>query len=225
LVDRGLDPKRIVTITDYGQELEALSQAHILIVSIDDPQACYEVNQVAVKRNIPAVYGGVYPRGTGGQVVVVSTPKDFCYLCSENMMGVFDYKGKDPRGDYGVDPMALKNTAGKLTAVPSLKYSIAAVASDMALAVMDIVSGTAEPEILISSQTWEPVINLRTRESVQGVSGFVTVMPELGVIPNMKLTQANGKYQLSMRKSKISLKAKRWGTCPAHGSDSSADDI
>lgn len=225
LIDRGLDAKRIETVTDMSLELEALSHADILIVSIDDPKSCYEVNQVALNSNIPAIYGGIYPMGTGGQTVVIPTPGDFCYLCTEKMLGVFDYKGKDPNGDYGVDPMALVNSVGKLTAVPSLKYSIAAVASDMASSVMDILQGVAEPEILISAQTWEPIVNLRSSKDIASVTGLIMAMPELGLIPNMKLMQNDKKYQLGIKKSKMSLKIKRWDACPAHGSNISADEI
>lgn len=225
LVDRGVDPGRIETVTDMSLELEALKDAGILVVSIDDPESCYKINQFAVNRNIPAIYGGVYPNGTGGQVVIVSKPKDACYLCAEKMTGVLDYKGKSPDGDYGVDPMTLVNSAGKLQAVPALKYSIAAIASDMAFAVMDILNGVAEPQILIHAQTWEGILNVRSGQGLNALSGMISAMPGLGLVQNMKLSAQPGGYMFSVQQGMIGQILKRWNVCPAHSSVVSPEDI
>src|SRR3989339_606173 len=167
LIDRGVEAKRVLAIaSDASKETDALAQASILVVSIDDPESCYKINQLSVNQGIPAVYGGIYPMGTGGQTVILPRPEEECYLCSEKKMGALDYKGKLPTASYGVDPTTLVNSAGKVTAVPALKYSIGAVASDMAAAVMAILSGTAEPEILIHAQTWEGIINVRQGENL-----------------------------------------------------------
>lgn len=225
LIDRGVDPRRIVAITDMRQEMEALKSANIIVVSIDNPAACYEINQLAVNLNIPAVYGGVYPMGTGGQTVVVPTPKEMCYFCAEKQTGVLEYKGKKADGDYGVDPMKLVGDAGTLTAVPALKYAISAIASDMAAAVMDILSGVAEPEILIHAQSWEGILNLRSGKELNALSSFVTALSGLGVVSNMKLEAQSGGYVFSMKQGKMALKLKRWQVCPAHSCNTSAEDI
>lgn len=224
LVDRNVDPGRVVTITDMAKELGALVGVDILVVSIDDPDARYPINQFAVNNNIPAVYGGVYPMGTGGQTVIVPTPREICFYCAEKMLGVLDYQGKAPGGDYGVDPMAL-GKRNKLTAVPALKYSIAAVASDMALAVMDIFNKVAEPQILIHAQVWEDVLNVRPGKNLSQIAGYITSIPEMGLVSSMKLVPNDTGCVLWMKQGKLGIKLKRWNACTAHGSSFTPDQI
>jgi molybdopterin/thiamine biosynthesis adenylyltransferase len=224
LVDRGIDPDTIETLTDMDKEMEVLSQATIIVVSIDVQKPCYMINQLCVNLDIPAIYGGVYPGGNAGQTVIVPHPKEQCYHCSQKMMGALDYKGHSPDGDYGIDPMSVQDD-GVVTAVPALKYSISAVASDMAAGLLDILSGVAVPEVLVQTQSWEDILNIPAGENLKAVAGMVAALPNLGLVSSMKITPNKGSYVLSVKQGKVGQKLRRWNSCPVHGSSNSLSDI
>lgn len=224
-LDRRLVPSQnIIALHDISRTFEVLAEADILVVSIDDPQACYGINQFAVTHNIPAVYGGVYPMGSAGQTAVIPNPIHTCYLCAEKKMGALEYKGKPADMDYGVDPMSLISSSGKISAVPSLKHSISTIAGDMTYATLQILKGMANTEIVVYAQEWENVVyipnNLRNN-----VSGFVSAMAGLGLNQNFAIGLEEGQYVLKLRQGKVSLSLSKWENCPAHSKSNSADDI
>ena len=224
-LDRKLVPSQnIITLHDVTKTFDLLREADIIVVSIDDPAPCYEINQFAVSNNIPAVYGGVYPMGSGGQTAVIPNPASTCYLCAEKKMGALEYKGKPQGSGYGVDPMSLVSSSGKISAVPSLKHSITAIAADMAYATLQILKGSAITEIVIYAQEWEDLIII-PKKLVSTVSSFVSSMTNLGLNQNFSMGQSEGQYTLKMRQGKVSLSLSKWENCPAHSKSNSADDI
>lgn len=80
-----------VKITGYTQSVdeftpEQLAQlvdsADILIAATDDPDAQYRLNRVAFQAGVPAVFAGVYERGTAGEVIFTVPGLTACFRCA-----------------------------------------------------------------------------------------------------------------------------------------------
>ncbi|NOG52659.1 MAG: ThiF family adenylyltransferase [Chloroflexi bacterium] len=71
---------RVITgnITDHP---DALNGADLMIVGVDGEGMKYHLNEMALARNLPAVYAGVYARGEGGDVCVIRPYDGPCYAC------------------------------------------------------------------------------------------------------------------------------------------------
>lgn len=68
----------------YGkieENLDALDKLDILVSGVDGEGPKYVLNQECLKRNLTAVYAGVYERGEGGDVVVIRPYNGPCYAC------------------------------------------------------------------------------------------------------------------------------------------------
>ncbi len=69
---------RVGRIEDH---LDILDGLDILVSGVDGEGPKYILNQECLKRNLPAVYAGVYERGEGGDVVVIRPYQGPCYAC------------------------------------------------------------------------------------------------------------------------------------------------
>jgi len=61
--------------------IDALDDLDIVVVAVDVEQVKYIINEACLKRQLPAVYAGVYERGEGGDVVVIYPTAGPCYAC------------------------------------------------------------------------------------------------------------------------------------------------
>jgi molybdopterin/thiamine biosynthesis adenylyltransferase len=128
------------------QHMDALDSVDLLVVAVDGENAKYVLNQVALERNLTAVYAGVYERGEGGDVVVIYPYDGPCYACwAEELrdeMAVTANPGEEL--DYG-----MIGPAGTLEAEPGLWLHVTRVASVQAHLVLN--------ELLKGTDVYEPM--------------------------------------------------------------------
>jgi molybdopterin/thiamine biosynthesis adenylyltransferase len=61
--------------------LDTLDGLDLLVVGVDGEGPKYTLNEACLKRNLTAIYAGVYERGEGGDVVVIRPYDGPCYAC------------------------------------------------------------------------------------------------------------------------------------------------
>lgn len=227
LIDKGVDPKSIRTYEKKVEDVfDHIGDTNLLIVSIDVPTARMAVNDWAVKHNIPAIYGGFYPNGTGGDVIVVPNPKNECLRCADHHQGLDTYKGA-PASYH--DSSNLNLIMG-LKAVPALRAPISAIASDMAQIALSMINekGGEKPHILIHAMnSWETVFSLRDSPLMSALALYISKQSLLGLLPTMRLIPAKtkGMWDLQIKREMKSCAFKRWDKCPNHSAGFSADEI
>lgn len=115
------------------QKMDLLDNLDILVVGVDGEQSKYIINEVCLKKNLTAVYAGVYERGEGGDVVVIHPFDGPCYACwaSELREGLVITQKANQELDYG-----MIGEGGTLEAEPGLwlhVVKVAAIQSDLVL--------------------------------------------------------------------------------------------
>lgn len=78
---RNPDAKVRVIQGDVTEHVEALDGANLMIVGVDGEGTKYKLNELALARNLPTIYAGVYARGEGGDVCVIRPYDGPCYAC------------------------------------------------------------------------------------------------------------------------------------------------
>jgi molybdopterin/thiamine biosynthesis adenylyltransferase len=225
LVDRGINRDQIEAHTAYAEKvLPDHTDADLVVVNVDVRQVSDNINAWCHEHDIPALYGGIYPLGTGGEVIVIREPHDICYLCAAHFMGR-GYEGH-LNFNYGLDPLEQEAEQGNLKAVPALRWAISSVASDMADLALEILNGgTPQPQVLVHAHAWEPILTVGSGPELNALTGYILNQRDLGLIPNMKLTKNDRRYQVETTRSVLSLHLKRWEDCPLHTASVSANEI
>jgi molybdopterin/thiamine biosynthesis adenylyltransferase len=225
LVDKGVDPGAITVHAIPAQNvLDQHIDADLAIVSIDERGALYDINTWCVENNIPAVYGGIYPGGTGGEVIVIASPGDVCYHCAVHKMGRDIYKGLVI--NYGLGEAT---EASSTQGLAVLHWAINSTAADMADFALEILSGgNPQHQVVVRAHnTWESILNLGSGSQLNALSAYIVSQTEMGLVPNMKLAKAERRYTLKANRSIFSLALDRWEECPIHktGQTYSYDDL
>ncbi len=119
--------------------LDALTGVSLIVVGVDGEQVKYLINRLCLAQGLTAVYGGVYERGEGGDVVVInpSDPASPCYACWADDLrdGIQDPGANDL--DYG-----MIGPDGTLEAEPGLWLHVVRVAAAQAdLALNELLRG------------------------------------------------------------------------------------
>lgn len=148
-------------IEDYP---EALLGLDIVVVGVDGEQTKYLLNEFCLGQHLTAIYAGVYERGEGGDVVVITPYEGPCYACwAANLREGFT--PPDPNVpvqnlDYGqVGP------DGTLKAEPALWLDVVRVANTQAsIALNVLLAGTsAERQLpantVILANQWLEIID------------------------------------------------------------------
>ncbi len=217
LVDKDVNPDSIVAHQATAEEvLDEHTDADLLISAIDVPASRLFVNAWCKRHNIPALYGGVYPKGVGGQVFVIPNADQVCCQCADLMMGT-ELRQERRQTDYGLGIEQFFDGAPK--AVPALHSAVGAIATQMALLAMDLLVGeeTVPPQVLIQTLTWEPVLILQPGETAGVVADFVLAQPDLNLLPSIRLRKSDETgMQLQMKRGIVSLVLKRHENCPNH---------
>jgi molybdopterin/thiamine biosynthesis adenylyltransferase len=223
LIDKGINPETITTHVKRAQSvLDEHKDDDLAIVNIDERGGSYDVNTWCFENNIPALYGGVYPRGTGGEVIVIINPHDACYYCAAHKMERDTYQGVNVNYGLGeiTDPEA---------GLPALHWAISSTAADMADFALEILSGgNPQQQVFVRAHnTWEPIFHLGRGQDLNVLSAYIVNQSALGLIPNMKLIKTKERYTLKANRSIFSLVLSRWEECPIHRTPQfySADDI
>jgi len=109
------------------EHMDALDGLDIVVVAVDGEQVKYIINEALLKRNINAIYAGVYERGEGGDVVLIRPYDGPCYACwSQELRAGFQQPvpGENGALDYG-----MIGEEGTLEAEPGLWVHVTKVAS------------------------------------------------------------------------------------------------
>ncbi len=108
------------------QHMEALDDADLLVVGVDNENVKYILNAACLERNLTAVYAGVYERGEGGDVVTIRPGDGPCYACwaAEIREGMLQADAVSQDLDYG-----MIGPQGTLEAEPALWAHVVKIAS------------------------------------------------------------------------------------------------
>jgi molybdopterin/thiamine biosynthesis adenylyltransferase len=124
------------------EHLDALDNLDILVSGVDGEGPKYTLNEACLKRNLTAVYAGVFERGEGGDVVVIRPYNGPCYACwaaeLREGLAVSD-KDSNQELDYG-----MIGPEGTLEAEPGLWLHVTRIASAQADQVLnELLAGTS----------------------------------------------------------------------------------
>ncbi|MCQ3931837.1 MAG: hypothetical protein DPW16_15400 [Chloroflexi bacterium] len=128
----------VFTLQDrIESHLHLLDQMDILVVGVDGEGAKFSLNESCLKRQLVAVYAGVYERGEGGDVVAIYPGDGPCYACwaAELREGYVTPApdGSDADLDYGQ-----RRPDGAIDAEPGLWLDVVRVANTQANIVLNI---------------------------------------------------------------------------------------
>ncbi len=130
-----------VRVGRIEQNMDVLDHLDLLVSGVDGEGPKYVINQACLKRNLPAVYAGVYERGEGGDVVVIHPYNGPCYACwaAELREGLaVSNLAPGEELDYG-----MIGKDGTLEAEPGLWLHVVRVAATQAdLALNELLAGT-----------------------------------------------------------------------------------
>jgi molybdopterin/thiamine biosynthesis adenylyltransferase len=114
-----------------------LDDVDLVISAVDGEGTKYAINELCLAKGKTAVYGGVYERGEGGDVVIIQPHLGPCYACwAQNLRE--GHITPSPDGSSELD-YGLLNERGTLDAEPALWLHVVRIAStqaDMALNVL-----------------------------------------------------------------------------------------
>lgn len=138
--DRGLDGDRIVAHrTTAEQVLERYGDADLVIETTGNLPLRSLINDWCYENNVPVIFAGVYPKGTGGEIVVLGDPTYSCWDCYDYDTGGFDEE--DDTLNYGVGPVLPNPDTGEPEAVPYLIGPVNSIAADVQDYALDILTG------------------------------------------------------------------------------------
>jgi len=215
LVDRDIPADSIITVIGGAQEvLDRFSDVDLAIVGVDNRKTKNDINAWCMANNIPAIYGGIFPRGTGGEVAVIPKPSEVCFSCSQEIIGANQYQGHSG-DDYGLSSEELLSQNKEPKAVPALRYTVAAVAYDIAsFAIQLLTKGGVKPQIVIKSFAGEDI--LLFPKVPEYLIQFVLNQQNLGLEPRFRIATKKTSFALHLECGEVSLSVPRWDNCPFH---------
>jgi molybdopterin/thiamine biosynthesis adenylyltransferase len=127
-------------------QLSALDDIDLLVVAVDNENSKFLLNEIALQRNLTAVYAGVYERGEGGDVAVIHPYDGPCYACWAGALRAENAVAANPDQtlDYG-----MIGPEGTLESEPGLWLHVVRVASVQAHMVLnELLKGTEVYELM-----------------------------------------------------------------------------
>lgn len=240
--ERGIPAKNITAFAKTFEEVkdQLPTEKVVVFVCVDDPITKRNLNAWCVRYNIPAIYGGIAARGTGGTTITIPTPQEVCYMCSEHARNRLIVPAELAH-DYGVNPATVRVVEGVPTALPALKKAVVAISSDMIYAGWPLLFPGGEalkPTILSHALDGWMDIGVQFK----GVGGDVNALMRwvasnemlshsssgLSVTyPMIRLTPPDreGWQSVEVFKSPWPRKLFRWDRCDQHGGSFSASDL
>lgn len=133
IAQRNPEARLEVRIGRFEDHLDALNGIDLLVCAVDGELSKYKINEVALQRNLPVIYAGVYERGEGGDVCMIEPYDGPCYACWAGALreDIAVRRDSGEALDYG-----MIGEDGTLEAEPGLWIHVTRVASvqaDMAL--------------------------------------------------------------------------------------------
>jgi molybdopterin/thiamine biosynthesis adenylyltransferase len=116
------------------QHQDAIDGVDLVVCAVDGEGAKFLINDLCLKKNLKAIYAGVYEHGEGGDVTVIKPYNGPCYACWASTLRE-GYIHPSPDGSNELD-YGLINDQGTLDAEPGLwlhVVRVAATQADMAL--------------------------------------------------------------------------------------------
>jgi molybdopterin/thiamine biosynthesis adenylyltransferase len=212
--NRGLEASRIVVHrVTMDRVIDKYRHANLVIEATGIPSVRSLLNAWCVQNNIPAIYGGIYIRGAGGDSISIAQPQHSCLECYDTAQSNDDLP---PLDNYGLPQTSLNQETGELNEVPYLSGPVAAIAADIQDMALDILTGIHTPnQCLIHVHRWEPLLTLPEKWA-NGAKAWIEQQSEMGVIPNLRLVKENDRFTLQGARAKITLNIQPSGGCPFH---------
>lgn len=215
LADHGHDPEAITAHPGRAEEvLEDCPPGTLVVVSVDGYEPRATINEICCRRGLPAVFGGVFPKGTGGDITVLPQPAEVCYLCS-GWLTQSGYSGSN-HANYDVDP---RQHAGDKPVIPALKAPVMAIAAEMAMAVLELLSDEPVlPRTHRMVHTWESLFACQEGgRDKAAVLAFTGMLREMGVDPGWRIERSGQGLTVDARRCIVSFVLSQWTTgCPLH---------
>lgn len=224
----GLDPATIVAYQGRAQAILAdHTDADLLLVNLDRRGDIRDINAWCYEHNVPAFYGGIYPKGSGGEIMVVTKPREACYNCGDylNGSGTTTTEGEP---NYAVDITRVVDNDLDIQAVPALRAPISQVASTMALFALEFLqAGELEAQIYrLGCAAWEPMGSFAPGKILDHFTQHLDVRQQMGLVRTMKLEEGvAGAQTLLLRYGTMPLHLRQWSKCSLHSERVDASDI
>lgn len=222
--EKGVPEESVVAYPNSDEEvLSKYPNADLVICCIDDQASCRRINDWCLEHDVPAVYGGVYPKGMGGEVISLPAPGEVCYLCADHSRGI---QSLVPLGfgNYGIDPSKINVVDDHPTAVPALKKNIDAIAADTAIAAWKVLFPEADdlPSLLLyhAFDGWTKVAQVFAKSNeLKILASFIGARTGfLLAEDNLRFgASKDGWYSVEIRNAYWPKAISQWNRCPKHG--------
>lgn len=128
-----VDVCELDAIEDTGKLEELISGVDLIIGSSGSPKVNHLLNKFSVEKGIPAVYGGVFEKASGGYVLAVKPHETACFNCLFKVTSESYSVDNEAAQRYGLDEDELHQQQGLWIDIsfPSL------ILSKMALAILE----------------------------------------------------------------------------------------
>jgi molybdopterin/thiamine biosynthesis adenylyltransferase len=195
----------------------------LMLLSIDQRNARLFVNSYAVRFNIPLLDGGVFAKGTGGQVLVVPSPKDVCYRDAEIMLGA-DHDQEPHSGEYGVN-IAEGGAATPTRAIPALRASVDRIACHMARLGLDMLTGKEVGAHILQEFFEREIITRLPPSCVAVVEAFCAQQAAFGLLSTIAVRHLITHEWALWGTGVYHVPIPRAESCPEHAPAMHMDDI
>lgn len=142
ILQRNPDAQIRTIADDILAHPDALDGVDLLVVGVDGEGTKHKLNELALARNLPAVYAGVYARGEGGDVCVIHPYDGPCYACWAAELRESIALGPTEEIDYGQI-----GEDGGLKAEPGLWLHVTRVAGAQVDVALSLLLPTARPPL------------------------------------------------------------------------------
>ena len=99
-------------VEDTGRLQKLVGEADLIVGSSGSSKVNHVLNKFSVERSIPAVYGGVYEKASGGYVLAVKPRETACFNCLFGLTSQSYSVDKEAAGRYGLDENELHRQQG-----------------------------------------------------------------------------------------------------------------
>ncbi len=160
--------------------------------------------------NIPLISGGIYPKGQGGELLVLPNPQLVCLACSEAQYPT-DISGGG-RTNYGMEQHD--------QAIPGLRHVVSLIASLAANFALQIVhNGELESQLIRWVDNWGTVTMFSKgggsiKETLESWSFRSQSM--FGSTPSVRAVREDGYTKILAKETVFHLPVKRFARCSFH---------
>lgn len=186
--NRGLDKSSIIAHRCHAEQVLHRYPEVDLIIETTGSQVCRQnINYWSHSRHIPALYASIYPRGTGGEAVLIANPDASCFQCFESDQGGNSNQPDIPV-NYGIGPVQLNEQTGEVMEAPYLSGPVSATAADAQDLALGLLMGSNRAnQWIIQAHNDEAMCRLPEGELAAKIRAWNELQPILGFVPNLEL--------------------------------------